>query len=184
VLRKIGVKWEVPLSLLLHRASSRYSHTRSVFYRVENTELHSWLVSPSVDATDVALPAQLPRFWHFNLWATDCKQSGAVTYMLSSILTIITQKSYDFWWMTNVMHEFSSVCLFLFTTLYMFRAQSAHHEERQIFSIQPLVTVILCWWPRCVQVPTQNNCYQRLYWNNLSLLMMSTVCSKHVESCK
>ena len=26
--------------------------------------------------------------------------------------------------------------------------------------------------------------YQRLYWNNSSLLMISTVCSKHVESCK
>ena len=52
------------------------------------------------------------------------------------------------WWMTNVLHKFSSVCLFLFTTLYMFRAYSAHHQERQIVSIHPLVTVILCWWPR------------------------------------
>ena len=34
----------------------------------------------------------------------------------------------------------------------MSRAHSAHHQERQIVSIQPLVTVILCWWPRCVQV--------------------------------
>jgi len=58
----------------------------------------------------------------------------------------------DSWWMTNVMHKFSSTCLFLFTTLYMFRAHNAHHQERQIVSIQPLVTVILCWWPRCMQV--------------------------------
>ena len=56
----------------------------------------------------------------------------------------------DSWWMTNVMHKFSSMCLFLFTTLYMFWAHSAHHE-RQIVSIQPLVTVILCLWLRCVQ---------------------------------
>jgi len=56
----------------------------------------------------------------------------------------------DSWWMTNMMHKFSSMCLFLFTILYMFRAHSAHHQERQILSIQPLVTVILCWWPRCV----------------------------------
>ena len=42
--------------------------------------------------------------------------------------------------------------LFLLITLYMFRAHSAHHQERQIVPIQPLVTVILCWWPRCVQV--------------------------------
>jgi len=34
----------------------------------------------------------------------------------------------------------------------MFEAHSAHDQERQIVSIQPLVTVILCWWPRCVQV--------------------------------
>ena len=29
---------------------------------------------------------------------------------------------------------------------------SAHHQERHTVSIQPLVTVTLCWWPRCVQV--------------------------------
>ena len=34
----------------------------------------------------------------------------------------------------------------------MFRAHSAHRQERQTVSIQPLVTVILCWWQRCVQV--------------------------------
>ena len=35
------------------------------------------------------------------------------------------------------------LCLFLFSTLYMFRGHRAHHQERQIVSIQPLVTVIL-----------------------------------------
>ena len=34
----------------------------------------------------------------------------------------------------------------------MFRAHRAYHQERQTVSIQSLVTVILCWWPRCVQV--------------------------------
>jgi len=52
--------------------------------------------------------------------------------------------------MTNVMHKFFSMYLFLFITLYMFRAHRAYHQERQIVSIQPLVTVILCRWPRCV----------------------------------
>ena len=52
----------------------------------------------------------------------------------------------DSWLMTNVMHKFSSVYLFLLITLYMFRAHRAYHQERQIVSIQPLVTVILCWW--------------------------------------
>ena len=40
----------------------------------------------------------------------------------------------------------------LFITLYMFPAHHAHHQERQIVSIQPLVTVTLCEWPCLVQV--------------------------------
>jgi len=32
--------------------------------------------------------------------------------------------------------------------------------------------------------PTQNDSYQRLYWYNLPLLMMSSMCSKRVESYK
>jgi len=54
----------------------------------------------------------------------------------------------------------------------MFRAHRAHHQERQIVSIQRLVAAggrVVC-------------SYQRLYWHNLSLLMISTMCSKHVES--
>ena len=57
--------------------------------------------------------------------------------------------------MTNVTHKLFSMYLFLFITLYMFRARRAHHQERQIVSIQPLVTVILCWWPSCVQIGTR-----------------------------
>ena len=34
----------------------------------------------------------------------------------------------------------------------MFRAHRAHHQERQIVSIQPLVAVTLCWWLCHVQV--------------------------------
>jgi len=36
-----------------------------------------------------------------------------------------------------------STYLFIFLTLYMFRAQRAHHQEGQIVSIQPLVAVTL-----------------------------------------
>ena len=59
------------------------------------------------------------------------------------------------------------VFIFLFITLYMFRAHCAHHQERQIVSIQPLVTVTLCRWPCRVQVhmtqpPTQSDSYQIL----------------------
>jgi hypothetical protein len=41
------------------------------------------------------------------------------------------------------MHKLYSMCLFLFITFYMFQAHSAHHQERQIVSIQPLVIVII-----------------------------------------
>ena len=49
--------------------------------------------------------------------------------------------------------------LFLFLTLYMFRAHRAHHQERQIVSVQPLVTVTLCWWPCRVQVGSDLSSY-------------------------
>ena len=38
----------------------------------------------------------------------------------------------------------------------MFRAHRAHQKERQIVSIQPLVTVTLCWWPCHVQTRTRH----------------------------
>ena len=57
--------------------------------------------------------------------------------------------------MNNVTHKFLSMYLFLFLTLYVFRAHRAHHQERQIVSIQPLVTVTLCWWPCRVQVGSE-----------------------------
>jgi len=42
--------------------------------------------------------------------------------------------------------------VFIFLTLYTFRAHRAHHQERQIVSIQPLVVVTLLQWPCRVQV--------------------------------
>jgi hypothetical protein len=39
--------------------------------------------------------------------------------------------------------QFFIMYLFLYLTLYMFRANRAHHQERQTVSIQPLVTVTL-----------------------------------------
>jgi len=54
--------------------------------------------------------------------------------------------------MTNETHKFLSMYLFLFITLYTFRAPRAHHQERQIVSVEPLVYVTLCWWPCRVQV--------------------------------
>ena len=57
--------------------------------------------------------------------------------------------------MTNVTHKFLSMYLFLFLTLYMFRAHRAVHQERQIVSIQPPVAVTLCRWACHVQVGSE-----------------------------
>jgi len=51
--------------------------------------------------------------------------------------------------------QFFSMYLFLFLSLYMFRAHRVHHQERQIVSIQPLVAVTLCRWPCRVQVGSE-----------------------------
>ena len=62
--------------------------------------------------------------------------------------------------MTNLMHKLFSMYLFLFITLYMFRARRADHQERQIVSIQPVffqpahisVTNIEWLWPEAVLI--------------------------------
>jgi len=41
----------------------------------------------------------------------------------------------------------------------MFRAHRAHHQERQIVSIQTLVAVTLCQWPCRVQVGSEFTSY-------------------------
>ena len=100
-------------------------------------------------------------------------------------------------WRTNSFQR-----TYLFIILYMFQARRAHHQERQIVLIQLLVTVTPCWWQCRVLVgslqwflaivqldaqilsPTRSDSYQKLYWYNLFLLMMSMTCSKHVENYK
>jgi hypothetical protein len=48
--------------------------------------------------------------------------------------------------------QFFIMYLFLFLTLYIFRAHRAYHQERQIVSTQSLLTVTPCRWPCHVQV--------------------------------
>jgi len=48
--------------------------------------------------------------------------------------------------------QISNVFIYIVLTVYMFRAHRAHHQEKQIVSIQPLVAVTLCRWPCRVQV--------------------------------
>ena len=44
----------------------------------------------------------------------------------------------------------------------MFRVPCAHHQERQIVSIQSLVTVTVCWWPYHVQVGSNDDEHEML----------------------
>ena len=48
-----------------------------------------------------------------------------------------------YWFLVNDQRDaqFFSMYLFIYLTLYMFRAHRANHQERQIVSIQPLVAV-------------------------------------------
>jgi len=72
---------------------------------------------------------------------------------LDKILHFVDRASCnDSWLITNGTHKFHSMYLFLCITLYMFRAHRAHHQERQIVLIKPLVTVNLCRWLCLVQV--------------------------------
>ena len=68
----------------------------------------------------------------------------------------ISKFSKYFWyilgkWTTWCTNSFLCVYFYLYLST-CFRGSRAHHQERQIVSIQPLVTVIICWWPRCLQV--------------------------------
>jgi hypothetical protein len=56
------------------------------------------------------------------------------------------------WQMTNVTHKFLSI--YLFITLYLFRAQCSSSGETNCIN-KPLVTIILYWWPNCVQVESR-----------------------------
>ena len=81
-------------------------------------------------------------------------------------------------WRTN-----SFQCIYLFIILYMFRACHAHHQEKQIVSIQLLVNFTVCWWQCRVLVhttlpPTHSDNYQKLYWYNLFLLMYTVGCDR------
>jgi hypothetical protein len=79
------------------------------------------------------------------------------------------------------MHKLFSMYLLLYMTLYMFRARRAHHQERQFVSIRPLVTVILCWWPRCVQIlPTCTPC--KYIEKNLCITLVIYQGSLHISS--
>ena len=87
-----------------------------------------------------------------------------------------------------------SMYLFLFLTLYMFSSTSCSSSGEtncvnttsgNCHSLSVVVSFACRKWTsdlHTTQPPKQSESYQRLYWYNLFLLMMSTMCSKHVKS--
>ena len=83
-------------------------------------------------------------------------------------------------------HNFFYVFIYIFNSLHVSNTSCSSSGETNCVN----KTSGSCRWPCRVQVgdlhttrpPTQSDSYQRLYWHNLSLLMMSTMCSKHVKS--
>jgi hypothetical protein len=86
-------------------------------------------------------------------------------------------------WRTNPFQ-----CIYLFTSLYMYRARRAHHQEREIVSVQLLVTVTLCWWQCCVLVgmllPTNTrHCRDRIPVGARFSTLVQTSSGAHPASC-
>jgi len=93
------------------------------------------------------------------LWWTVPSQVDGARLLLGAFAEQFAQSEYwcfvtFTWFLVNDQRDaqFFSMYLSLFLTLYMFRAHRAHHQERQIMSIQTLVAVTLCRWPCRVQV--------------------------------
>jgi hypothetical protein len=85
------------------------------------------------------------------------------------------------------------VFIFIFNSLHVSSTSCTSSGETNCVTTtsgncrSPLVAVSCAsceWTPNLhtTRPPTQSDSYQRLYWQNLSLLMKSTMCSKHVES--
>ena len=72
-----------------------------------------------------------------------------------SAISFVTPENESFLVNDQLEVQFLSMYLFLFLTLYVFRAHRAHHQEKQIVSIQPLAAVNLCWWPCRMQIGSE-----------------------------
>jgi hypothetical protein len=74
--------------------------------------------------------------------------------------------------------------MYLFLSLYMIRAHRAHHQERQIFPIQPLVTVTLCRCPCRVQVESEH--FRPVHYTDVVLTKFVSPDDEHdvLETCR
>ena len=97
-------------------------------------------------------------FWWANLKKRYCLKNLA--WIFNILLTVhhaMILGNYPTW-STN-----SFQCIYLFIVLYMFRAWHAHHQEKQVVSIQLLVIVTPCLWHTTLP-PTRSDNYQNLCW--------------------
>jgi hypothetical protein len=136
----------------LHQLHSPLNFWRIILYSACRQQLpfvaqsyflpyHLWTVTK-----DKILCAQDTRCAQFCSMLPSCKFTTMrtnIAYRFNVLLTAHHAMILGKWptWRTN-----SFQCIYLFTTLYMFRARRAHHQERQIVLIQLLVTVTPCWW--------------------------------------
>jgi len=95
--------------------------------------------------------------------------------------------------MTNVAHNFFYVFIYIFNSLHVSSTSCSSPGETNCVntasgSCHSMSAAVSCAgrkWTSDLQTtrpPTQSDSYQRLYWHNFSLLVKSTMCSKHVES--
>ena len=99
-----------------------------------------WRGTEKIGLTNVRRFSQQTMEAHFDIQIT-AKEVPRIFY-LNRDMSVATQKiMYGFLINEQRAAQFFSMYLFLFLTFYMFREHRAHHQERQIVSMQPLVAV-------------------------------------------
>jgi hypothetical protein len=74
------------------------------------------------------------------------------------------------------------VIIFIFNSLYVSSTSCSSSGETKCVNTTSGNCHSVSVAVSCAHDTTQSDSYQRLYWHTLSLLMMSTMCSKHIES--
>ena len=99
------------------------------------------------------------KWWRFPHNSKGCLYSNIKQYSFWDANRFTAQSRFcyylpilntNYWWFLVIAQLDTqilfNVFIYLFIILYMFRACHAHHQEKQIVSIQLLVIVTPCWW--------------------------------------
>ena len=93
-------------------------------------------------------------FWKANFQNPENQMADFTVSTLMWDTKMCFKKLAQKWFLINDQRD-AQILFYVFVSIYNslhVLSISCHHQERQIVSIQPLATVILCWWPRFVQV--------------------------------